>query len=242
MEVKNEMALLKEGTLTEKEVDELEKEINRKFPQDYRKFLMATNGGYMDGATINDTAFVVDEIKEELIYIDAFFGKSSDRDLDLVYWNKEFSDILPDDVFVFASDLSHGYLAYKCNEKTICFWDRTHQFRASVFEPAPHNTHFAANNIPELMEKINSEVPKDFVPRRIRVRKNPKGLVINEVEIGEYRTFLEDVKKAESIAPRDGVDTTWIRANDGHTMHEINKYTFDEFATCCDGFVIRKGK
>ncbi|WP_348774569.1 HNH endonuclease [Ruthenibacterium lactatiformans] len=58
------------------------------------------------------------------------------------------------------------------------------------------------------------------------------GLVRQEVDIGKFKDYITDFKKADALAPngpRNAVKNTWHHSQDGHTLQEVNKVIHKEF-------------
>ncbi|WP_207644174.1 HNH endonuclease, partial [Ruthenibacterium lactatiformans] len=58
------------------------------------------------------------------------------------------------------------------------------------------------------------------------------GLVRQEVNIGKFKDYITDFKKADALAPngpRNAVKNTWHHSQDGHTLQEVNKVIHKEF-------------
>ena len=70
------------------------------------------------------------------------------------------------------------------------------------------------------------------------------GLVKQEVDIGAFKDYVTDFKKADSLAPngpRDAVNNTWHHSQDGHTLQEVDKAIHKEF-THRGGMSLKKKK
>ena len=70
------------------------------------------------------------------------------------------------------------------------------------------------------------------------------GLVKQDVNIGEFKNYYDDFKKADELAtnvPRDAINNTWHHNQDGKTMQEVNKEIHKDY-THRGGMSIKKKK
>lgn len=151
------MAFKKNGSLTIEQIKETEKKLGHKIPEDYKEFLLKTNGGRFDLTNEEDEhGFHVDPIDEEDIWIDEFFGiGESARDW-LVHFNNEYADETMGCIII-GDTLSHGFIIYDYlgvfdDEKGIYFWDDKRAYKTSSDDG---NLYFVANDFNELMKKAN---------------------------------------------------------------------------------------
>ena len=84
------MGFVKNGSLTIEQIEEAEKKLGHKFPDDYKEFLLKTNGGRIDLDDDVDHGFHVDPIDEEDIWVDSLYGVGEDALDLLIKYNKEY--------------------------------------------------------------------------------------------------------------------------------------------------------
>lgn len=149
------------GKLTPEQVSEAEKETGLKFPEDYKEFLMKTNGGYLDLDSDDEHGFHVDPIDEEDIWIDSFFGVGESAANYLINYNKEYGDET-NGCIIIGDTLSHGLILYDYNGvfndeqvSAICFWDDTRAYDVSSDE---QNLYYLAKDINGLLKRANIKI------------------------------------------------------------------------------------
>lgn len=151
------MAFEKNGSLTIEQVKEAERFLGHKFPDDYKEFLLKTNGGRFD--LEEDHGFYVDPIDEEDIWIDSLYGIGEDACNLLVNYNKEYGEETMG-CLIIGDTLSHGFMIYDYigvieDKGGIYFWDDTRAYETSSDEG---NLYFVADDFNELMEKANFKI------------------------------------------------------------------------------------
>ena len=148
------MAFEKNGTLTIEQIEEAEQKIGHKIPEDYKEFLLKTNGGRVDFVSDNvNHGFHVDPIDEEDICIDSFYGIGEVAHDWLVYFNNEYVDETMG-CLIIGDTLSHGFIIYDYlgvfdGEKGIYFWDDKRAYKTSSDDG---NLYFVANDFNELIK------------------------------------------------------------------------------------------
>lgn len=151
------MAFKKNGSLTIEQIKEAEKKLGHKIPEDYKEFLLKTNGGRIDLVSDDvDHGFYVDPIDEEDICIDSLYGiGESARDW-LIYFNELYADETMGGLII-GDTLSHGFIVYDYlgvveDDGGIYFWDDKRAYKTSSDEG---NLYFVANDFDELMKISN---------------------------------------------------------------------------------------
>ena len=151
------MGFTKNGSLTVEQIREVEKELGHKFPNDYKEFLLKTNGGMID-FVIDDVehGFHIDLIDEENVCIDSLYGVGEDACDLLIKYNKEYGEETGGCIII-GNTLSNGFIVYDYlgvveDEGGIYFWDDTWAYEASNEDG---NLYFVANDFNELLEISN---------------------------------------------------------------------------------------
>lgn len=149
------MAFEKNGTLTMDQIKEAEEKIGHKIPEDYKQFLLKTNGGRVDFVSDEvDHKFHIDLIDEDDIWLDSLYGIGESALNWLVYFNKEYGHETKGCLIV-GDTLCHGFILYDYlgvwSSGGIYFWDDKHEYEAS----SDGNLYFVANNFNEFMEMCN---------------------------------------------------------------------------------------
>lgn len=153
------MSFERYGSLTLEQIKETEEKIGHKFPDDYKEFLLKTNGGQFQLLTDDDVHdFYVDPIDEENICIDSFYGVGKEACNYLVIFNQEY-DYASEGCIIIGGTLSHGFMVYDYlgnlyDKKAIYFWDLNNSYKASK----DGNVYFVANNFNELLEMTNAKL------------------------------------------------------------------------------------
>ncbi len=115
-----------------KKIEEYESIVNMKLPNDYKKFLINTNGGqFIDELH----TFWVEELKQD-IGIDALFGFDNLRSLCLTNWYKEYIEDLPENTIIIGNSISAGLilLIWQDDWKGIFLWDHCLDLEQSTEE------------------------------------------------------------------------------------------------------------
>ena len=119
------------GDISEK-ITEYEKVLKMQFPEDYKQFLIKTNGGeFQDDIQI----FWVDELQED-IAIDLLFGFEHVRSLNLLDWYKEYSEELPENTIIIGDSINAGLilLIWQDDWQGIFLWDHCLELEQSTEE------------------------------------------------------------------------------------------------------------
>ena len=106
------MGFTKNGSLTVEQIREVEKKLGHKFPNDYKEFLLKTNGGMID-FVIDDVehGFHIDLIDEENVCIDSLYGVGEDACDLLIKYNKEYGEETGGCIII-GNTLSNGFIVY----------------------------------------------------------------------------------------------------------------------------------
>lgn len=151
------MAFKKNGSLTIEQLKKTEEKLGHRFPNDYKEFLLKTNGGRIDFISDDEEhGFYVDPIDEEDICIDSLYGIGEGARDWLVYFNKLYADEIMG-CLIIGDTLSHGFIVYDYlgvveDDGGIYFWDDKRAYKTSSDEG---NLYFVAENFNELMKKSN---------------------------------------------------------------------------------------
>lgn len=156
------MAFKKNGSLTIAQIEEVEKELGHKFPDDYKKFLMKTNGGrivYLNNEEVDIHDFYVYPIDEEDVCVDSIYGVGEDASDLLITFNKEYGKEI-DGCIIFGDTLSHGFMIYDYlgvleDKGGIYFWDDTWTYELSNEEC---NLYYVTKNFNDFLELCNLKV------------------------------------------------------------------------------------
>lgn len=109
------------GSTKAEMIKKYEELIKMKLPEDYKLFLMETNGGSF--SDIHHT-FYVTELEKEFP-IDVLFGLQLNRNLDLEFWFKEYKEYLVECSAIIGDSLGVGLIVmiWEDDWKGIFLWD-----------------------------------------------------------------------------------------------------------------------
>ncbi|MBC1645632.1 SMI1/KNR4 family protein [Listeria welshimeri] len=137
------------GSLSVKEIEEIEKELKITFPKDYRNFLEICNGGIPKQ---NYLTLTIPEIGEEIV-LGALLGKNDNKNFDLLSWNHEYSEDMIDSTIIIGTEYNSGLmiLINQEEESGIYFWDNAYVFDNSSDE---ENVYKLCNSFTEFMDDL----------------------------------------------------------------------------------------
>ncbi len=198
------MAFNKYGKLDVALVNQLDGILSFEVPQDYKDFLINTNGGRFD---FEDEHYMV--IKNQKIWIDVLYGNKKNKRSSLLFWNNEYGDEIPKNSIIIGDTQDHGFIVYICAgvQKGIYFWDDLFSIEGSSGESK--NAYFIANDMNELLKKINVSIKK----------------------IGLF-------PKISNIDKKIGESNILYKAPNEEKMQVIDAVTFKIFMHPCDEFII----
>jgi len=138
--------------ITEREIIAFEKQISFELPEDYRSFLLMSNGGGLRGYR-----FYVDYLETEFS-TDVFYGLGLVDGLNLSYWIGEYHDEIPEKTVLIGGDPGGIHLIYitQGEDKGIYIWDHAHMIPASDEEG---NTYFIAESFEEFIKSLKKFIP-----------------------------------------------------------------------------------
>lgn len=124
--------LKKFGTVDNKKLSELEKKVNMKLPEDYKKYLEETNGGTTDGEII---CFHVEGLNEE-IALDILYGIDLKFGLNILDWCNEYNQDLLESMIIIGHAMETGIilLINQNDWKGIYLWDNCLDYDESTEE------------------------------------------------------------------------------------------------------------
>ena len=118
------------GSTVVAKIKKCEELLDMEFPQDYKQFLLETNGGaFEDGSH----KFYVAELKQEFS-IDVLFGLGLDRNLDVEFWYKEYADDLVECSAIIGDSMGVGLIVmiWEDDWKGIFLWDHALELEEST--------------------------------------------------------------------------------------------------------------
>ena len=96
------MILKQFNNIKKDRINKIEKELEIKFPEDYRKFLLKYNGGIVEKN--GENSIRVQNIEEEII-IDTLFGIVEEEEADISYWNQQMKEDMLDSALIIGDDI-----------------------------------------------------------------------------------------------------------------------------------------
>lgn len=146
------MILKKTGIALEQDITLLEKELSLKLPQDYRKFLLDTNGGVVEKDENNK--IVLTQI-DETIVIDVLYGiHTGNQNADIQFWMDSLKDDLMENVIIVGDDIIQGLIVMICDgeDQGIYYWDDAYNFEESCDES---NMYKIADSFTEFIQLLS---------------------------------------------------------------------------------------
>ncbi len=198
------MAFNKYGKLDVALVNQLDGILGFEVPQDYKDFLIITNGGRFD---FEDEHYIF--IKNQKIWIDVLYGNKKNKRSSLLFWNNEYGDEIPENALIIGDTQDHGFIVYICAgvQKGIYFWDDLFSIEGSSGESK--NAYFIANDMNELLKKINVSIEKFAL-----------------------------LPKISNIDKKIGEGNILYKAPNEKKMQVIDAVIFKRFMHPCDQFII----
>jgi hypothetical protein len=136
------------GRPNEAAISEFEQHLGSSLPEDYRAFLLATNGGSLPAS-----GFHVPELNRDC-RLDVLFGFNLPPALSLDAWQEEMDEELPAGSAIIGSDPRSGLILLGWQELPgVYFYDHAHRFQTSSEE---HNTYWIANSWSEFVAGLLS--------------------------------------------------------------------------------------
>lgn len=198
------MAFNKYGKLDVALVNQLDGLFGFEVPQDYKEFLINTNGGRFD---FEDEHYIT--VNGTKIWIDVLYGNKENKRSSLMFWNNEYGDEIPENSIIIGDTQDHGFIVYMCAgaQKGIYFWDDLFSIEGSTSDGK--NAYFIANDMHELLKKINVSIKK-----------------------------ISLLQKISNIDQKIGEDNILYKAPNEKKMQVIDAVIFKRFAHPCDEFII----
>ena len=138
--------------LMAKEIRRLEAQIGRPLPEDYREYLLETDGGTPDPNT-----FMIPQIKQEAS-VDVFYGTGIEvRELGIFLWLEELKGTIPETWIPIGKDPGGNVILMdlsKPSKSPILYWDATRFFRQST---AKNNTYPLGKSFSDFLKKLYAE-------------------------------------------------------------------------------------
>ena len=148
------MKIRKRGTVAEADIHALENQSHLTLPEDYKAFLMQTNGGQVK--SMDEDSIYIEELKES-IYLDVLYGiKTKAENADIRTWMEMFQDEIFPEALLIGDDLSAGFIVLLCGgeDAGVYYWDDAYNFKGSDDE---NNVYFIADSFSELLKKGHYE-------------------------------------------------------------------------------------
>ena len=144
------MKIRKRGTVAEEDIHALENQWHLTLPEDYKAFLMETNGGIVEWE--EKDAIHIEEINED-IYLEILYGiKTKGKSADIQTWMEMFEDEIFPGSLLIGFDLMQGFIVLQCGgeDAGVYYWDDAYNFKGSDDE---NNVYFLADSFSELLKK-----------------------------------------------------------------------------------------
>ena len=118
------------GTADNESMRQAEQQMGIELPDDYRAFLLQTNGGTNVDYSMS---FFVEELNDEIV-VDVLYGIGLDnKNADAVFYTDMFAeDLFPGSVLI-GDSIQNGFIVMVCGRenKGIYYWDHSYTYEAS---------------------------------------------------------------------------------------------------------------
>ena len=141
------------GSLSQQDILDIENRLNMQLPDDYKNFLMDTNGGTFEQAS---TKPVLIKALNEEIHLDVLFGIVDEKNLNLLYWNEKYSDEILENTILIGFDLMQGFIVLINDGQNngVYYWDDSYHFEASNDES---NMYFLAKDFEDFFNRVREQ-------------------------------------------------------------------------------------
>ena len=124
-------------------------------PNDYKEFLIKTNGGRNTSYT-NLNQLEISDIKE-VINIDVMFGVNTNiKNADIDQWSSEYADDLFPNSLIIGDTIQHGFVVFWLSgdeNEGIYYYDDTYEFDSSSDDS---NAYFLAKTFTDFQDLIKN--------------------------------------------------------------------------------------
>lgn len=141
------MSIKSFGTTNLEDIEKVEKELGFKLPQDYKTFLLDTNGGINSNYELS---FRIKELNDNIV-IDVIFGIDVDENANILSVTKSLAGEMHPNSILIGDSIQHGFIVMICTgaNKGIYYWDESYIYDISNDEC---NMYKIANDFREFLE------------------------------------------------------------------------------------------
>jgi len=143
--------------ITEKDIADIERTYRLKLPDDYRQFLLTTNGGHSRDYLDEEGLIIDKDYPEDTVSVKDFLGWNDPISAcSINYWMGEYGDeLIGDAADTLLIGYAHetGFFVLKCteNNQEVYYWDDCREFEFSSDEA---NAYWVADSFTEFIEKL----------------------------------------------------------------------------------------
>lgn len=147
-----EMKLKKFGTLSPEHIKNIEKILTLELPEDYKHFLVKTNGGIVEKDESNKIH--IDDLNADIAIDVLYGGNIRERNANISYWMEQLSDDLFEDTIIIGDDILQGLIVMICREenKGIYYWDDAYNFENSSDD---NNIYWISETFKEFLQLLH---------------------------------------------------------------------------------------
>ncbi len=144
------MILKNFGVATKKQIAYFEKKWSLHLPEEYKRFLLETNGGIVRKDESNKIR--VEDLGTDIV-IDVLFGIGTGNNSDLNKWMDMLKDDLIANTVIIGSDLMQGLIIMICegDDMGIYYWDDAYNFEESNDEC---NTYWVTKSFGDIISML----------------------------------------------------------------------------------------
>ena len=135
--------------INETQIVQVETALNIFFPEDYKKFLLSSNGMCVEG----ELGIKLSE-PQETLFIDILYGIDTEaKNCNILEWTQEYKEDLPDNTLIIGDDLMMGFFILICSgeNKGVYSYDHAYNLEGSDDDG---NTYFLANSFDEFIKQL----------------------------------------------------------------------------------------
>lgn len=144
--------LNKMGSAKLENIDNLEKKYSLSLPDDYKEFLLSTNGGSVEINESNQLA--IDGLSEKVV-IGVLYGVDTGFEAaNIDFWTDKFKNDLLSETIVIGDSIMNGLFVMICSGemKGLYYWDDSYHFDTSNDE---NNTYWIASTFTDFMKMFD---------------------------------------------------------------------------------------
>lgn len=137
--------------LNERQIDNIERQLKVRLPEEYKSFLRTIGGGVVEKDKFNQ--IILTEINEKIV-LDVLYGDDKRYENgNIMFWMSKFNGELLEDAIIIGDDILHGFIVMICDGESqgVYYWDDSYHFEYSDDE---NNMYWIADTFGDFMKLI----------------------------------------------------------------------------------------